>query len=209
MDLFVVTKGEGLILKDLWSAVRWPEANGPLGGGWRPWEGRRRPLFEQEEEEEEVIEEVEAIFEAFCPTSSPTLSVISLSSNPPTVHSPEYSPEIHFVLCHFPLWRPERALAFPVKKIVSVFIFSFLCLVYCLEIAKGVHLLEKRLEHLRWSLLDRQRGSVKILQYHSDWIKQNLLSHMFFNVKLNFKKGLLPSIFRSEVFLLCKIALLV
>ena len=31
MHLFVVTKGEGLILKDLWSAVRWPEANGPLG----------------------------------------------------------------------------------------------------------------------------------------------------------------------------------
>ena len=156
---------------------QWPAGR---GRGWRPWERRRRPLFEQEEEEEEVIEEeVEAIFEAFCPTSSPTLSVISLSSNPPTVHSPEYSPEIHFVLCHFPLWRPERALAFPVKKIVSVFIFSFLCLVYCLEIAKGVHLLEKRLEHLRWSLLDRQRGSVKILQYHSDWIEQNLLSHVF------------------------------
>ena len=55
--------------------------------------------------EEEVIEEVgekeeevEAIFEAFCPTNSPTLSVISLSSNPPTVHSPEYSPEILFVI---------------------------------------------------------------------------------------------------------------
>ena len=68
------------------------------------WEGRRRPLFGQEEEE--VIEEVEekeeevgeAIFEAFCPTSSPTLSVISLSSNPPTVQSPEYSSEIHFVI---------------------------------------------------------------------------------------------------------------
>ena len=50
------------------------------------------------EEVEEKEEEVEAIFEAFCPTSSPTLSVISLSSNPPTVHSPEYSPEIHFVI---------------------------------------------------------------------------------------------------------------
>ena len=45
--------------------------------------------------------------------------------------------------------------------------------------------------------------------YNITQIAQNLLSHMFFNVKLNFKMGLFSSIFWYEDSFLCKIALFV
>ena len=58
---------------------------------------------------------------------------------------------------------------------------------------------------LRDSMLNRARWKY----YNITQIAQNLLSHMFFNVKLNFKMGLFSSIFWSEDSFLCKIALFV